>query len=143
MDDYGLLFYFSEDFAESDTSLLQHAIAELALEYHWTFGPPEFVDLTQSGDTEEPVRTVGGFLPLSRPDPRPNRKVEMTLYEEVERTINALSAFSAKTGCEFELELGGTYVGDISNGKPDKLVSVGLLEEWRKVLGLSPGSNTV
>jgi len=134
--EYGLLFYFSEDFAESDVASLQQLIAGLASARQWVDEPPQFIDHTQDddSDTEEPVRTVGGFLRLPHPDDVSDRQAEKAHYEEVECIVNALSAFTADTECEFELELGGTYVGDIANGEPNQLVTVGLLEEWRKAL---------
>jgi hypothetical protein len=133
--EYGLLFYFSEDFSESDAASLQQVIDEVVSTNQWADQPPQFIDHSQDdSDTEEPVRTVGGFLRLPHPDAVSDRQVEKAHYEEVERIVKALSTFSANTGREFELELGGTYVGDIANGKPDKLVTVGLLEEWRKAL---------
>lgn len=134
--EYGLLFYFSEDFTESDVASLQRLIAKLASTCQWVGEPPQFIDATQPVDpnTEESVRTVGGFLRIQPPNAVSDRQVEKAYYEEVERIVNELSAFTVETGCEFELELGGTYVGDIANGKPNQLVVVGLLEEWRKAL---------
>jgi len=131
--EYGLLFYFSEDFTESDVESLQHVIAGLASAHQWVDEPPQFIDHTQD-DASDTGRTVGGLLCLPHPDAVSDRQVEKAHYDEVERIVNALSAFSADTGCELELELGGTYVGHIADGKPDQLVAVGLLEEWRKAL---------
>jgi hypothetical protein len=134
--EYGLLFYFSEDFAPSDEASLQQLIAGLASAHRWTNKPPQFIDHTQddASDTGEPIRTVGGFLSLPHPKDVSDRQAERAHYDEVERIVNSLTAFTAETGCEFELELGGTYVGDIAGGKPSPLVAVGLLDEWRKAL---------
>jgi len=135
MHEYGLLFYFSEDFTESDVLALKQAINEIVLTGEWPGQPPELIDKTDVTDSDEPIRTVGGFVPLPSPDPKLDRHNEQACYEAVKRLVDVLSLLTEKTGCEFELELDGTYVGDISHGKPDKLVTVGLLEEWRKHLG--------
>jgi hypothetical protein len=134
--EYGLLFYFSEDFTESDVASLQQMIAGLASARQWIAEPPQFIDHTEDveSNADQPVRTVGGFLRLPHPDDVSDRQTEREHYEEVVCVINALSAFTADSECEFELELGGTYVGDIANGKPNQLVAVGLLDEWRKAL---------
>ena len=134
--DYGLLFYISEDFTEANVDSLKEAIAGLVEGNEWIGGPPEFIDDTEPAESErdEAVRTVGGFFRFPPPDAVSGRLAENSYFHEVERIVHSLSAFSAGTRCEFELELGGAFTGTIVNGEPDELVTVGLLEEWRKAL---------
>lgn len=112
---------------------LRDLVAALSAARSWTIGPPEFA---RFGDDEE--STFGVILDLYSAHPpwgaRLPRDIDRTQFEEVSALVGALSDLSRKTGDEIECHLGDTYVGSIVSGKPDQLISEGLLGEWAKVL---------
>ncbi len=136
MKPYGLLFFLSDEYADSDVSRLEEVISELANDGDWMLGPPKFIDQIEESESTNPedeeIRTVGGFLELHPRSGQVNQFIEKSHYHEVDRVIKALVGFGEETGCEIELELGGTFVGDIKEGIPSELITVGLLDEWRK-----------
>jgi hypothetical protein len=51
--------------------------------------------------------------------------------------VNALRDFSREQSLAFELELGDTFVGAVTDGEMDRSLAEGLLGEWRRQLGVS------
>ena len=131
---YGLLFFLSDEYRDYDVSRLEEAVLGLADNGDWVLGPPRFIDEVEESESTNPedeaTRTVGGFLELHRPSEQMKHSVEKAHYHEVERVVEALAKFGEETGCEIELELGGSFVGDIREGVPSDSLTVGLLEEW-------------
>jgi len=134
-----LVFFLEDDYGEGDVARLRDHISRLAPVRQWTIGPPEFIDSRESADSQED-RTVGGILPLysALPDSSSRRlpkELDESHLADVEFLIEQLSAFSAETGLDLGLELDGTAVGWIDDGRPDKLLREGLIGEWRRTLG--------
>ena len=138
MNAYGLLFFLSSEYADLDISKLDGVVTGLASSGSWVLGPPRFIDEVEEAESsnpeDEPIRTVGGFLELHPPSEQLPKDIERAHYREIERVVGALTKFGEETGCEIELELDGSFVGDIKNGVPSELITCGLLEEWRKAL---------
>lgn len=123
-----LLAYFSDDFDDDDVSAMGDLAVELAATGEWTVAPPAFVDETDDSSStqpdDEPIRTVGAVLPLTY-DGGPTAPVrDLTAF------VDALVAFSVAREVPFELELDGTFVGEIRDGAPDALIRDGLLATW-------------
>lgn len=141
---YGLLFYLSDDFTEHDVVRLKQSIKRLAEIGEWSLGPPAFIDHVEQPDTgnpdDQPIRTVGGFLNMNRLSHALNTEVEKAHYGEAKRVVDAMKEFASHTGCEIEFELGGEIVGDVRDGKASKSIEIGLLDEWRKALGIDDSS---
>lgn len=137
MGDYGLLFFYCEDFDEADVDAMEEFVADLAANSEWVGDRPEFVDHIQDevvSEEDEPIRTVGGFLPLPPPEENPDVATELAHHAEVSRIVDALAAFSAKTGREIELEIGETGVGVIEHGEVCDGIRTGFLDPWRDAL---------
>jgi hypothetical protein len=60
--------------------------------------------------------------------------VDEKQYEECKLLVDHLRSLSEQCAYEFEFYLDDVYVGSVSNGAMDKLLTQGLFEEWRKVL---------
>ena len=138
MKSYGLLFFLSDEYTDYDVSKLDEVVSGLAHSGDWVLGPPRFIDEVEEAESsnseDEPIRTVGGFLELHQRSEQLTMHIEQAHYQEIERVVEALTRFGGETGCEIELELGGSFVGDIKDGVPSELITRGLLEEWRKSL---------
>ncbi|HEX5750167.1 MAG TPA: hypothetical protein VFZ09_28310 [Archangium sp.] len=126
---HGLLAYLSADFSDDDVRALRELVTNLASSGGWSHKPPMFVDEVDDSSCtrpeDEPVRTVGVLLKVSEPGESP-----MTLVDELMRLLDALSLFSSERGVELEVQLDDTYVGEIRNGVPDRLIREGLLARW-------------
>lgn len=124
-----LLAYISSDFSDADVGELRSLIEGLAMHGQWSREPPQLVDqLDEDSRTrpeDAPVRTVGLLLPVSEPGEHPPTSVA-----EPARVVDALAKFSEEHAVDFELQLDGTYVGEIRGGVPDRLVREGLLARW-------------
>ncbi len=124
-----LLAYLSSDFTEDDVVALEGVAKRLIAEGRWLVEPPVFVDDTDSSSCtrpeDEPVRTVGVVLTVNSLGEAPETPVT-----ELERLLDALSAFSRERQVELELLLDDTYVGEIRDGNLDRLLREGLLEQW-------------
>ncbi|MCA9250523.1 MAG: hypothetical protein KDA54_05270 [Phycisphaerales bacterium] len=128
MDAFGLLFFFSDEFDESDVVAMEEFVNSCPSHPSWPDVPVEFVDhvddteLTNPEDV--PVRTVGGFLSIPRAvDNKSDEQERKTL----DQLIEALIRFTKTRSCEIELELDRELVGNIKNGVPSKSLLLGLL----------------
>lgn len=114
MADY-LLAYFSADFTERSARELRLFVEDLSTQGAWS-QPPQFIDqFEQESGTrteDQPIRTVGAAFPVNTSDEA------RTPVGELGRFVDALAAFSSRTGVEFELQLGETYVSCWSSGPP-------------------------
>ncbi len=137
MNGYGLLFCAVGDASREQARLLMLLISKLNATRAWAVQPIQPVDETDdasvSAPDDVPIRTLGGFLPLQQG--KVARDLDLAQLADVEFLVGELAAFSASTSTELELELDGTYVGDIVDGKVSRLISEGLIGEWRKSLG--------
>jgi hypothetical protein len=124
-----LLAYATSDLTDEDIAALKALVASLAPSEVWTVSPPRFVDEVDDSSAtkpdDEPVRTTGISLAISSPGTAPGTPVS-----EPERFLSAIADFSGSRQIEFEVQLDGTYVGEISSGKMDRLLREGLLAQW-------------
>ena len=62
------------------------------------------------------------------------KDVDETHYQEATDLINSAVEFSRVNQCDLDFFLDNVFIGQIHQGKPDKLLLHGLLGEWRKML---------
>ena len=131
-----LLFFISDDFDDVLVGRVAQLLDRLASLREWVIASPRFVDETDEPENptvDFPVRTVGGVLELYSPQELPP-ELDRKHYEEVSELLTALAQFFDESGHEWEVELDGTHVGSISEGNLDRLLTEGLLGEWKRHL---------
>lgn len=123
------------------TAKLVAFVSELSQARQWTIGPPEFIDVTEdasSNPIDFPLRTLGGVLELySARLPREKalpRELDKAQYDETEFLLDSISKFSREEGYDFGLELRGELIGEIHNGRLDRSITLGFLDEWKKMV---------
>jgi len=137
-----LLFFVSQDIDGNMRSNIRDFVLRLAGKRRWLLGPPQFVNSHQEpADTSKgdlPVETLGGYLELysALPPSQLPREIDLQHFNEVTELINAIQEFSREQHLEFEFELGGTFVGAMTDGNMDRSLAQGLLGEWKRQLGL-------
>jgi hypothetical protein len=133
MTDRVALLFAIED-ADSDSATVTAALVrDLNEQREWTHGEIAFVDeldeISATQPHDEPIRTLGGVLTLTRPTD--DLADERSHYEDVEFLIGRLCEFSSG-GLTLVIEYDGEEVGEIRDGQADVSLRVGLLGEWRK-----------
>ena len=138
----GFCFFVEGEFDREISEKLDLLIENLAAAKTWTIGPPIPTYDPASADvsgSHEPM-TTGGMLELYSAWPPWNqflpRDVDIAQFHECEALIEALCPFSREHNLEIAFQLDQTQVGWIENGKVDRLLTQGLLTEWRKALGI-------
>jgi hypothetical protein len=136
-----LLFFVAQYVDDDIRACVRDFVVRLASLRGWVNGPPRFVNGRETGDTlrgDTPIETVGAYLeiysalpPLILP-----RDIDVWHLQEVTALVDAVRDFSREANLAFEFELDGTYVGAITDGTMDRALSEGLLEEWKRQLGL-------
>ena len=131
-----LLFYVAQDFGEDIPPEVERVVQVIAENNKWLIAPPRFIDDIHASNLGTPVRTVGGVLELYSALPPSDLPLDIDRghLEEVCQIVEALRRFSAEKKLAFELELDGTFVGAIEDGKIDQTLSEGLIGEWRREL---------
>ncbi|WP_159086495.1 hypothetical protein [Burkholderia sp. LA-2-3-30-S1-D2] len=128
-----LVAVISSDFDDDSASSFQ-AFIESLHNQQWHHGAPLFFDeVDEEGcyrPEDIPVRSVGCVLNFPANDER-DRSVEQASYADVSSLIGLLERYSQDHVLEFEVELDGTYVGTIEDGKANRTLAVGLMEAWR------------
>ncbi|GAA4263084.1 hypothetical protein [Dactylosporangium darangshiense] len=127
-----LLGYVDDEVMPDTVAGLERLAAQLLQSREWAGAPPEFVDNIDSAG----VRTCGVLLWLT--DVRASG--EVTVSAELDRreladaksVVDALAAFSGRTGVTVGIEYGGDSVGWIEAGRPDEGIREGLIGEWER-----------
>ena len=126
------LLFAIEDADPDSATAIASLIRDLNEQREWMYGEIAFVDgldeisATQPGD--EPIRTLGGVLTLTRPTSDLGQ--ERSQYKDVEFLVDRLCEFSSG-GPTLVIEYDGEEVGEIRDGRADVSLSDGLLGEWR------------
>jgi hypothetical protein len=135
MTDRAPLLFAIEDADTDAATVVASLIRDLNDQRDWTCGDIEFVDeLDETSATrpeDEPIRTLGGVLTLTRPTSDPGN--ERSQNEDVEFLVDRLCEFS-RSGRVLVIEYDGEEIGEIREGRADAAVRVGLLGEWCKPL---------
>jgi len=131
-----LLAYLDDRSTDEHVTELERVVAELAGSRTWCTAPPEFVDqVEEAGD-----RTVGILHEIEAGRDEQGRLLDeqrdRAQLEEVEAIVAALREFGAATDLDIAFELEQDPVGWIEHGEPDDALRIGLLEAWRKPLGI-------
>jgi hypothetical protein len=137
-----LLFFVAQDLDGAIRANVRDFILQLASLRRWLNGPPRFVNSRDEPADSAlgglPFETVGGYLeiyPALPPWTLP-RELDLQHFEEVSALVGALREFSREHSLAFELELGDTCVGVITDGEIDRPLAEGLLGEWERQLGV-------
>ena len=139
-----LYFLLREPIREEVIQAFEEMLTSLPNRRSWVIGPPELVDYIDeypSGNgVNQSVHTYGGAMRMYSALPpwgeKLPREVDVQHFEEVNLLVDELCRLSREFDCEFVLQLDRTPVGNIGQGKPDDFFRQGLLEEWKKGLGL-------
>jgi hypothetical protein len=135
-----LLFAVASDLDDTIRADMKTLVHELAASRQWVIAPPRFVDSKEepqdTSGNDVAIETVGGYLELysAWPPWKVPRDIDLQHLDEVEQLVGALRDVSLRRKLEIEFELDGTFVGAIIAGEMDRLLSVGLLGEWRRHL---------
>ncbi|MBO6933879.1 MAG: hypothetical protein JJ863_02850 [Deltaproteobacteria bacterium] len=134
--DYDLSFFLEPPFDEDTVMRVLLLVQHMGKSGRWPRGRPDFVDQTDEASAtrpeDEPIRTVGGLVPLHAPGAGRSSAGEARELERVTQVINRLCEFSSAVDASFEVQLGGKYVGRVAKGEPDTVLSKGLLEVWKR-----------
>jgi hypothetical protein len=137
-----LLFFLAQEFDDGIQGTIRGFVLRLALLRRWLNGAPRFVDLHEEPEDpsreDQPIDTVGGYIEIysAYPPWTLPREIELQHLDEVTALVNALCDLSREHELAFELELDDKFVGSIVFGTMNVTLSVGLLGEWRRVLGV-------
>ncbi|MBM3965748.1 MAG: hypothetical protein FJ308_11885 [Planctomycetes bacterium] len=108
----------------------------------WTINAPELIDyIDEAPSSGEESHTFGFALRMYSAHPpwgdKLPREIDRQHLEEVEYILSAIEKMSRDFGCSFKLQLDQIAMGSVENGKMDERLRVGLVNEWRKVHGLT------
>jgi len=137
-----LLFFLAQEFDDGIQVTIRGFVLRLALPRRWLNGAPRFVDFHEEPEDpsreDQPIDTVGGYIEIysAYPPWTLPREIELQHLDEVTALVNALCDLSREHELAFELELDDKFVGSIVFGTMNVALSVGLLGEWRRVLGV-------
>ena len=129
-----LYFYIFGEIFEKFVDEFSKNFEEFVQSREWTIAPPK---LFLKDDDDDDNFIIGGEFKtqiLWTKDVK--REVEMNHYSDVKGIIEFLTEYSYRYSAEIEFELDGENIGSISSGDPCELISIALLEEWEKQLGL-------
>ncbi|WP_413990374.1 hypothetical protein ACMDCR_31385 [Labrys okinawensis] len=128
-------FYISgEIFAQFLDEFSQH-FTELTESRERSIAAPSL--FFEDEDEEGESFSIGGELKvLNAWRGKLNREDDLRNYYDVKILIDFLSAYSFRYSAEIEFELADDQIGSITDGNPCESLSVGLLKEWEKKLGL-------
>jgi hypothetical protein len=136
-----LLFFVAQDLDDTIRANVRDFVLRLASLRHWLNGPPRFVNSrdepSDASRGDMPVETVGGYLEIysALPPWTLPRELDLQHFDEATALVNALRDFSREQNLAFELELGGRFVGAITDGEMDRSLAEGLRGEWKRQLG--------
>jgi len=131
-----LTFRLAQDFSDFLRLSVAREVDKIAGSRKWSLNHPVPLDEVVESELGTPTRIVGGFLDVRAADP-PSAlpiSVDQAHLDEVSYLVECLRKFSEEYGLAFEFELDGTFVGSVEDGKIDRTLQVGLLDEWRRVL---------
>lgn len=139
-----LLFFVDDLFSAAQVDQMRSLIENLSRQRPWVIAAPEFIysaEVTASASpVDQPIKTLGGELRIYSAlppwDAKLPREIDRQHYLEVEKVVEDLSRFSLDSGLSIGFELDGVSVGWVKNGQPDAMLAKGLLEEWKKGVGL-------
>jgi hypothetical protein len=135
MTDQAHLLFTIEDADPDAATVIASLVRDLNEHRDWVSGEIALVDeldeISATHPDDQPIRTLGGVLTLTRPTS--DLSYERSQYEDVEFLIDRLCEFSSG-GRILVIEYDGEVVGEIRGGRADASLRHGLLGEWRKRL---------
>jgi hypothetical protein len=141
-----LLFFVTNDITNEIRAEVATLVANLAVSREWVIGPPRFVneveelDEAERRDGDVPFETVGGVLVIysAMPPTALPREIDLQHLEEVSVLLEAVRDFSREKSVAFEFEFDDECIGTVIDGEMGNGLEDGLLDEWRRYLGVSP-----
>lgn len=135
-----LFYIYGSPIEESAVERMRSTVRDLGMQRTWTTGPPQFVDETTSLiEGTRPRHLVGGRLDIYSALPpwkdKLPRDVDLAHLEEVQTIVSSMCSFSKATGLSIGFVLAGEDVGWVSDGRTDRMLQQGLLDEWKRMLG--------
>jgi hypothetical protein len=126
-----LLLFVASEFESSDVLKIEQLIEDLAATREWVIHPPVFVN-----EEDDEFPTLGTYLSLYSAFPPETLPLDLErrTFEEVKELVARIQSLSKESGLDFEVTLDGEDIGSIEGGESDRLLRVGLLEEWQRVL---------
>jgi hypothetical protein len=134
-----LVFFADRNIDGSSREKIKDFVERLAEIKEWVNGPPCFVDeQLEDEEGETPIEAVGGYIELySGWSPwKVPRELDLQQLQDVEVLVAALCQFSRDNKLTITLQYAGEDIGEIEEGVVDEGVSVILIGEWRRMLGL-------
>jgi hypothetical protein len=129
-----LLFFVDDDLPAGADAEIERAVTEMRALRDWTVGPPEFVDQHH----EDGARDIGGVLTLYAPQTADGRDLpvdlDRRLLEDARAFVERVAELSRALGIDIGFELDQNSTGWVEKGEPTPSLSVGLLDEWERVL---------
>jgi len=129
-----LYFYIFGEIFEQFVDEFSKNFEEFAQSREWTIASPKL--FLKDDDDDDDFIIGGEFKTQILWTKDVKREVEMNHYSDVKGIIEFLTEYSYRYSAEIEFELDGENIGSISSGDPCELISIALLEEWEKQLGL-------
>lgn len=121
-----LLWYLEGSPTQRDIAVIREVLALLGRRSGWLVGAPQLVNEGQPDDW-----TLGLLLELPRCFEPLDVEVERRSLADVEAVVKALGQVPSALHLSVAVELDGDVVGWVEGGRPDQLLSEGLLEPWR------------
>jgi hypothetical protein len=123
-------------------SALFELVGELASSRSWQCGPPQVIDDQESfgsdalNDVE--AATLGGRLEIYSAIPVGTlpRDLDLQAFHDASVFISRVAEFSREHAVTIDFYLDAALVGEIRQGRLDRLLSEGLLGEWSRHLGI-------
>lgn len=131
-----LLFSVTDRFDSVARDAVDKLVQRLKFARNWVVAPPQFINVVESlppESSDTPVETLGGYLEIYSALPGNDlpKEVDRVHLQEVELLVKELCKLSLYLEASIELELDGQFVGSIAFGVPDRLLKVGMIEEWK------------
>jgi len=127
-------FYLYGGLLEELFDVVVSSLRQFRKSREWSIEPPEILI---SEDPEEDGYRLGGHLKIySVKLETYDKSLDLEAYNDVVSLVDHLEGISFRYGVEVECDLDDESIGVISNGVRSKGLSIGLLQEWQRHLGI-------
>lgn len=117
-------------------------LEELASKHTWTISPPEGMDYWEQEEWDEsPVHIYGCALDMYSALPpwgsQLPKDIDLQHFNEASLLLDRIAKIAIEQGCDFEVQLDQTFMGNITPTGTGRGITEVFLGEWKKVLGLT------
>ena len=125
-------FYIFGEIFEQFLSEFSESFEKFSESREWSIEQPELFS-----KSDEDSYIIGGELKIFDAwKGKVEKEDDLKNYYDVKSIIDFLTEYSYRYSGEIEFQIGDVDVGSIENGVPSEGLSITLLEEWEKQLGL-------